>query len=428
MLFKRSLQFRIFLSYAIFGAVLGIVLFLFLYFSYNLLEEKLIAEHLDDEMQFFVELVRKNPAVNSLRTKKLIGYRLAPTEKIKDFPFLPTLPPGIHEITHAGQDYVIQSTKINNNHYFILYDITDFETAEHWLNAVFSLSILLVISGSIWYGYTLGDHVLAPVKLLADKLKLLSPDKLDVKLSQDFANDEVGSLAESFDTYLERMRAFVEREHYFASDASHELRTPLAVIQGATEMLLTSDNLTRKDHDKLLRIHRAVTNMSRSIAALLILAREPNKSESPESQGGISIADIVNDTIEACHALVDQSQLKIELQIEAEPEIEAPDVIVSLLVNNLLQNAIRYTPRGEIRVLLDTSQLVVTDTGIGIPQPDIEKIFDRGFRGKNVSSDGSGLGLSLVKRICDHFNWRIKVSSQPGEGSVVTWQFQSNQA
>ncbi len=423
MLFKRSLHFRIFISYAIFGTLIGIVLFLFLYLSYDLLEDKLVGGHVEDEMEFFIELVSQKPSISTLKTKKLAGYHLTGSESIEEFPFLSTLQPGIHEISHAGQNYIIKFTQIADDRYYMLYNITDFESAEHWLNAIFSGSILLVVLGSIWYGYTLGDHVLAPVKRLAEKIKLLPADNFDVTLAQEFANDEVGSLAESFDTYLERMRAFVEREHYFVSDASHELRTPLAVIQGATEMLVSTAPLNDKDQEKLLRIQRAVTNMSRSIAALLILAREPVASSEAESQGEISIADVVNDTIEACRVLIDPTQVTIKLQIKAEPELAAPDVIVSLLVTNLIQNAIRYTPGGEISVTLDELKLVVSDTGIGIPQADIEKIFERGFRANNVSSDGSGLGLSLVKRICDHFGWTIEVASQHGEGSTVTWKF-----
>lgn len=421
MLDKRSLQFRIFLSYAVFGTVIGIVLILLLYFSYDHLEEKLVTEHLDDEMQFFIELVKDNPELNVHKTKKLIGYRSSQSGHSTEFPFLNNLGTGIHELVYDDRSYYIKSTTHEDEHYYILYDITDFEQAEHWLYAIFTACILLTVIGATWYGYSLGGHVLAPLTRLAEKLKNLPADNLNVQLGQEFADDEVGSLAKSFDTFIERMRAFVEREKHFVSDASHELRTPLAVIQGATEMLLATPHPNEKDQDKLLRIQRAVTNMSRGISALLILAREPVNPVDPYST--ISIADIVNDTIESCRELIDPLQVSIVLHIENEPEIAVPDAIVSLLVNNLILNAIRYTAAGKIEVFLKSSELVVSDTGIGIPQPDIERIFERGYRGENVSNDGSGLGLSLVKRICDHFGWNIKVSSQQGKGSTVIWSF-----
>lgn len=421
MLDKRSLQFRIFISYAVFGTAIGLVLFLFLHLSYDQLEKKLIEELLDEEMQFFIQLVKSDPSINSLKTKKLIGYRLSEAKQVSDFPFLDKLDSGIHEINHKHHNYYVKSINHQGERYHILYDVTDFEDTEDWLNAIFITCIVLTILGAVWYGYILGGHVLAPLKKLAEKLKLLPANNLNIQISQEFANDEVGSLAKSFDTYIERMRSFVDREKHFVSDASHELRTPLAVIQGASEMLLATTELNEKDHDKLLRIQRAVTNMSRSISALLILAREPVTPVDPHST--ISIADIVNDTIEACRELVDPSRVSIELQILDEPEVAVPDAIVSLLVNNLILNAIRYTPSGKIKVSLNDSQLTVSDTGIGIPQPDIDKIFERGYRGENVSNDGSGLGLSLVKRICDHFGWKIQVSSKQGEGSTVIWLF-----
>ena len=261
-------------------------------------------------------------------------------------------------------------------------------------------------------------------KTLAEKLKILPAENLNIQIGQEFADDEVGSLAKSFDTYIDRMRAFVDREKHFVSDASHELRTPLAIIQGASEMLLATSELNDKDKDKLLRIQRAVTNMSRSISALLILAREPATPIDPHSS--ISIADIVNDTIEACRELVDSTQVSIDLRIQDEPEVAVPDAIVAILINNLILNAIRYTPSGTIEVFLTKTELRVSDTGIGIPQPDIENIFERGYRGENVSSDGSGLGLSLVKRICDYFGWVIQVTSEQEKGSTVTWKFASD--
>ena len=421
MLDKRSLHFRIFISYAVFGTAIGFLLFLFLHLSYELLEEQLVAELLEDEMQFFIELTKKDPTVTNIKTKKLIGYRLSRNGKTEEYPFLTNLNPGIHEKIYNDHNYYIKATDHASDRYYILYDITDFESTEHWLNVIFTTCILLIIGGAVWYGYVLGDHVLAPLKKLAEKLKGLPADNLQINLSQEFANDEVGSLAKSFDTYIERMAAFVDREKHFVSDASHELRTPLAIIQGATEMLAATSKLDEKDRDKLLRIQRAVTNMSRGINALLILAREPVTPA--DLQSAVSIADIVNDTIETCREQVDPSKVQIDLHVLAEPEVPVPDAIVSLLVNNLILNAIRYTPSGTIEVTLTNSQLTVSDTGIGIPQPDLDKIFERGYRGENVSNDGSGLGLSLVKRICEHFGWNIQVSSEQGKGSTVSWIF-----
>lgn len=423
MLDKRSLHFRIIISYAIFGTAIGFLLFLFLRLSYDQVEEQLVEELLEDEMQFFIQLAKSDPSINTLKTKKLIGYRTSTPTEISEYPFLSKLEVGIHEATFNDREYYIKATDHAGERYYVLYDITDFEKTEHWLNTIFITCILLTIIGAVWYGYTLGGHVLAPLKKLAEKIKLLPADNLNIQISHEFADDEVGSLARSFDTYIDRMRAFVDREKHFVSDASHELRTPLAVIQGASEMLLATSDMNDKDKDKMLRIQRAVTNMSRSISALLILAREPVTPADPHST--ISIADIVNDTIEACRELVDSSRVSIDLIIHNEPEVAVPDAIVSLLVNNLILNAIRYTPSGKIEVYLNDSELKVADTGIGIPQPDIEKIFERGYRGENVSNDGSGLGLSLVKRICDHFGWSIQVSSEQGKGSTVTWKFAS---
>jgi len=232
MKFKRSLQFRIFISYAIFGIVIGIILFLFLFLSYNQLEDKLVLDHLEDEMEFFIKLVENNPTTYTLKTKKLSGYRLFQGEKINDFPFLVNWDTGIRETDYNNRNYVINIVDLNQHRYYIIYDITDFENQEHQLTLIFSGCILLAVVGSIWYGYNFGDRVLAPVKHLTDRLKMISGDNLDIRLGQEFANDEVGSLANSFDTFIERIQTFVDREKNFVRSEEHtsELQSRLHLV------------------------------------------------------------------------------------------------------------------------------------------------------------------------------------------------------
>ena len=422
MLPKISLRARIILSYALFGSVIGLVMFAFLNLSYNKLEEQLLVDHLEDEMQFFQQWSKGKPENHLLKTKRLTGIREPNTETLKQFPFLNKLDAGIHEHKHQGNHYIVKAEFLNDQRYYLVYNITAFEQTEHQLNTIFSACVLLAVFGALWYGYYLGGHVIAPVKRLARDLESLPADDLEQRLSSHFANDEVGSLAKSFDAYLERLAAFVQREHYFVSDASHELRTPLAIIQGSAEMLLSTAELNDKDTSRLLRIQRAVNTMSRGIEALLILARDPTLSPKPE--GGIALADVLNDVIETSRELVDPKKVTIDLLINDEPELEAPDAIISLLITNLLHNAIRYTTAGRITVTLKTNCVCIEDTGVGITQQDLDRIFERGYRGTNVpGNDGSGLGLSLVKRICEHFSWQIKVSSPGGKGTMVTWCF-----
>jgi len=426
MRYRRSLRFRLILSYLAFGAVLGGALALFLAVSQYYLEDRLVSEHVSDELQYFIDLTQKNPSIHTLRTKKLLGYVFRKGEPMSGLEYLDTVRSGVHEIDYGNHSYVVAVHRENGNRYYMLYDQTDVKVREHFLSVVLLISIGLATVLAVWFGWSLSDRLIAPVIQLAHQVESLPATDGEAELFTEYANDEVGRLADAFRAYIARLDSFIQRERSFTADASHELRTPLAVIQGAVEVLLVREGLTPQDRTRLERIERAARDMGQSLDALLVLAREPASALSVE--GETDIAEAIDDAIRRNRSHLSEDEVAVDVVIHARPQVAAPDTIIAILIGNLVRNAFRYTEKGKVTLTLEKSSLTIEDTGIGIRQEDLQRVFERGFRALDAPGSGSGVGLSIAKRICDHFRWGLEIDSEVGVGTRVVWNFESTLA
>jgi signal transduction histidine kinase len=273
---------------------------------------------------------------------------------------------------------------------------------------------LLSTLGGIW----LSRSVVAPVADLAAKVRHRSPDDWEQPLADDFPTGEVGELARVFDRHLIRMRAFIERERAFSADTSHELRTALAVILSSTEVLLDDDSLSDKQKARIGRIEHAARDMSELGTALLLMAREEH---SLAAGGGCVLAEVVKACVEKQHHLLGGKPVEVEVHTNPELILSADAGLVEILVSNLIRNAFSYTTSGIVTVKQDAHSLTVSDTGKGIPRHAIQQVFIRQFR--DMTSEGAGIGLSLVKRICDRYGWQIHLESSEQQGTSVEVRF-----
>ncbi|MCW8988133.1 MAG: HAMP domain-containing protein, partial [Gammaproteobacteria bacterium] len=228
MQFRHSLRFRILFSYLIFGISFGVVMAVFHYLSLDELEEILIYEQVTDEMHLFVNLTDKDKNITRLHTKKITAFKKTPGEVIVSFPFLSSLSPGFHEKYFNKHTYTILINEKENFRYYVLYDETDFAAREDFLLITLSISIALAILFALWFGYWISGKIISPIRYLANQVGQLQTGQLEIKLSTEYADDEVGQLAETFDEFMHKLVLFVERERSFTAAASHELRTPLA--------------------------------------------------------------------------------------------------------------------------------------------------------------------------------------------------------
>ncbi|MGB0514592.1 MAG: sensor histidine kinase, partial [Wenzhouxiangellaceae bacterium] len=246
--------------------------------------------------------------------------------------------------------------------------------------------------------------------MLDARLEALEGSEGPTDLARHFPDDEVGQLASVVDDYARKLHELVERDKAFNADVSHELRTPLAVISGATELLLGQPDLPPRPRERLLRIARAARQSTDITTALLHLVRaERGSAGEARSQ---DVGQIVEQLIDNYRPLTEDGALELQVEQQAELNVIAPEAVIAVVLGNLVGNAIRYTAEGEVRIQVRRGDVRILDTGPGIAEDELPYVFDRHFRGRDSGGKGSGLGLSIVKRLCDLYGWCITFANR----------------
>jgi signal transduction histidine kinase len=370
------------------------------------------------ELEDYMARHARNPNSLPPDTASLRGYLGKAGTAGNDLPGpVRMLPPGQHEIELGGIPYRVAIDERGHDRYVILFNEERQKRREQrflgYLITGAALMTLLSTLGGIW----LAGRVIAPVTDLAQAVSRADPEN-PPRLAHDAdPGDEIDELARAFDHYLSRLAAFVERERAFAADASHELRTPLAVIRGAAEVLADNPDLTSEQGGRIARIERATEEMAELIDALLLLAREENAPADEPCDA----ARIAGDCIERYRGLAASRGTTLTFDLLQAVSLKVPPALLTIVVANLVHNAVAHTRDGSVAVSLDSGVLTVRDTGSGIRSEELSRIFERHYRGPE--SAGAGIGLSLVKRICERLGWQIALQSDPIEGTTATLRF-----
>jgi two-component system sensor histidine kinase QseC len=254
---------------------------------------------------------------------------------------------------------------------------------------------------------------LSPLRQLASRLRNKRADELGA-LPLERQPQELVQLITTINDLLRRLDASFEREKRFAADAAHELRTPISALKVHLHNL--AQTLPGGNHN-LLQLEQATERMSKVIEQILSLNRtSPDQYKSQFSS--VDLYALVQQSIADSYTLFDNRQQSVEL--EGEPVwIQGDSFALATLVQNLLDNASKYTPQGgQIRVLVDRqasgARLDVEDSGPGIPDGQQERVFDRFYRvgGDQHASGvtGCGLGLSIVRQIAGLHHARVSLS------------------
>lgn len=410
----HSLRFRLASTFAWFGALVSLLLSLGLSFTAHNLGERLMDETLRAEIEDYISRRSRNPNSLPPATVSVRGYVHVPGRRAEDMPpELLRLNPGKHQLTLGNIPYRVAVVDQGDERYVMLFnEMRQRQREERFLiYLVAGALIMTLVSAAI--GWWLAGRVVAPVSELARRVGKARPEDEALDVAKGFSNDEIGKLARVFGGYLKRMRAFIDRERAFTADVSHELRTPLSIIQGAVE-LMDDDRLDEKQQKRIARIGRAARQMIDLTSALLLMARE-NATDEPVEQD-CDVCDVVRDAV-ATHRHLVSAKTNVELAYRSHPRIAAERSLLGIVVANLIRNAFAYTESGTVAIMVDDNCLTVTDTGRGIHEEEIGKVFQRHFKGS--TSTGAGIGLSLVKRICDRYGWETVIESTEGRGTTA---------
>ena len=289
--------------------------------------------------------------------------------------------------------------------------------------------VLLVLLLASAGGYFLARKSLAPVASMNSQTQRISAENLSARLDVTNSRDELGRLATTINDLLARLENSFKEQQRFIADASHELRTPLAVLRGETEVALGKTRTVDEYQQSLSLIQDEAEQLSRIVEDLFILARQPINTRAALSKERVSLNDAVRDCARAAQVLATQKGVRLKLENDSTAiALNGNQELIRRLILNLLDNAVKYTPAGgEISLALarenGNAEIVVRDTGIGIPESAQPRVFDRFYRvdkARARAMGGAGLGLSIAQWIVEVHGGEISVSSAPGRGSTFT--------
>lgn len=292
------------------------------------------------------------------------------------------------------------------------------------------IGLPVAVSVAVAGGSILVRHALRPVDRLAKKAAEITQHSLTERLPVAPTGDELERLSLSLNLMISRLQDAINSSKQFVADASHELRTPLAVLRGELENLAQDAQLRPQTRETLGSGLEEVDRLADIVEGLLALSRL-DTGEAQAEWVRFDLAELVATTADQMSLLAEDKKISVVCNSSASAMIQGDRARLKQVVVNLLDNAIKYTPNGG-RVTLTIAQesdyvaLEVTDDGVGIPAEALPHVFKRFYRvdgSRSRDQGGAGLGLSIVKSICDAHGARIEVSSSAGRGSSFRLKF-----
>jgi heavy metal sensor kinase len=313
---------------------------------------------------------------------------------------------GKHFLVEVGVP--LQSAQLILHHFVIL--------------LISGLAVMIVVA--IGGGYLLVGHALAPVDQISGSAERISLHNLSDRLPIAKTGDELERLSISLNNMIVRLEDAVQHNQRFIADASHELRTPLTVINGELESLAQDGSLPGKTLEILSNILEETERLRRIVEGLFAISRL-DSGEREKKWASFDLAELAASTAGQLEPLAEDAGISISSSAPNPVIVEGDKARFKQVVVNLLDNGIKYTPRGgRVRISVTTREgvavLEVADTGIGIPQEAQPRVFERFFRVDQARSrelGGAGLGLSIVKSICAAYGGKIELESKEGAGS-----------
>jgi len=299
---------------------------------------------------------------------------------------------------------------------YITYDVTT-HARQEWI-AVFVLAfgVAMIVALAGLAAAAISRRLVEPVTALADRLTQIDPGERHVRIGAQFAGNELEPIARSVDMFMERLDGFVEREQSFTATASHELRTPLAVMRGAVELIETHAADRPGAIKALARIQRAVREMSEFTDALLALSREQLAGASTDT--GCDVHAVLTRVIEDQRSVAPGKRIVLEIEDGAGLHVHAPESMVAMTIGNLVRNAIQHGTGSEILCRSHGGLLIVSNAGM-LPAVDLTNA-PRRF---TTHPGGHGMGLYLVRRICERYGWAIRLENSARGGVTASVAF-----
>lgn len=389
----------------------------------KIIEEVLVKEALMKEAEHFWGLYDRDPTQARPNTRHLLGLLELPAGGDSIPAVLKDLDDGYQRAPYDGREPLLYIVHRDNARLYLIFDEKRV-TALAFLFGVLPLTgVLLVIYIGSYQAWRRSRQLMSPLVHLAEILRRLPMNdpqvtRPDLSSVEAEADSEVAVLVTALEAYAERLLSFVERERQFTRDASHELRTPLAVIRANLELL----NRTQP-RAALARIDDTVEDMEALIETLLTLARSEHGEMPSEA---LMVNDLAMNLAERLQPLAERKSVEVGVEQKALLSLQISEVVLTIVLTNLVRNAINYSASGQVIIEINPNDVVVRDSGRGMDAEQLARVFkpfERGGDSQNGGEAGHGLGLAIVHRLCERCGWQVEVASAPNEGTQVKIRF-----
>jgi signal transduction histidine kinase len=382
-------------------------------------EESLIDALIEDDMTSLIRSFRIDPKLIPPLDQRLGAHvSVAGAEPVVLPASVKDLPEGAHEIIVDDQEIHVAVAPFDGTKIYRVYNFSRYErrfkrVVDELMTGTGAFALL-----TIWLAFGLSGLLVRQVAGFARQVEALRLGGSASINPGRYDEAEVVELVAAFNDYRSRITDMIEREKEFTGNVSHELRTPLTAIKTSSELLEQDASINPKSRARLSQISLAVDNMIELTNALLLLAR----GDSTVDIGPVNLAHSIDSALAPFSERVAIKGMSVTLDVDRNLLVNANRSALSIVLTNLIDNATRYTDHGSIRFSYIGGSLFIEDSGPGISTDALPHVFERFYRAESAaaSARGFGLGLSIVKKICDWYGWSVELDSGPDKGTRVS--------
>ena len=324
----------------------------------------------------------------------------------------------------------IYQNSIKKGYLLVAMSLEDAKMVLHNLSNILIFSYPLILLLLFIIARLIAGRSIKPINSIIKTSNIITKDNLKSRIPLPQNRDELYTLSQTINNLLDRIENAVEREKQFTSDASHELRTPLTVLKGTLEVLIRKPRTQSEYEDKIKYGISEVNRLNNLVDQLLLLARFENQFQSLKTEK-IYLNSLILDILTRYSLKINAKKISVNHSFSKEYYIESDNYLVSIIISNIISNAIKYSyENNEISILLSQNEsftiCTISDNGIGIPKEDLDKIMNPFFRSNptlHPDIKGSGLGLSIVARLAGLLNIQFEIQSEFNTGTSVTLIF-----
>jgi len=358
-------------------------------------------------------------------------------KRIDEFKANPAAPPdwdtrrdsdGIRYRIRGG---VIQHLETHEPFYVAVGESLDSNDKVLYKYTIFVYSLVIpgaLIVGSL-LGWMMAGSVLTPVREVAQAAQRITGSNLSLRIPTRQADDELDYLILTFNRMIDRLESSFQQMKQFSTDVSHELRTPITGIRGQLEVALFTAKTTDQYREAMFNALQDIDRLSQIVRALLLLS-QAESGQLVLQKTRLDLGEVIRDLAEEFQIPAEAAGVRLTADAPRDCFLEVDRVQIERMITNLLSNAVKFTPEGgQVHVSAHSAEnyveIVVEDTGRGIPPEHLPHIFDRFYRVTEsgtapVPEQGLGLGLSFVAWIAKAHGGTVDVDSSPGKGTRFT--------